>query len=443
MRLLIPLALLSVLIARPASAQWTRVDTNYGLPAPYDTDLLGADATNVYAIVLAQATTPAAWTVLRSADDGDTWSAVRTIPVGGTSVEAAFLGDLDGLLVAAIPTAVGTVTHLSNDQGTTWSVATPVPSQLVQTFARDGDVLLATGFASFRSPDRGTTWQPISGGQTNQTFNRVVRAGGDFWARNSLGSLYRLPDAATTWERVATAPLNMTGLWLDGGTFWTVGRASFIAPLSLFSSADGVTWTARPTAQPGAYADAYPVPPGDSPWFLTTDATIEIASHFLSADDGASLTDITAGYPRSANGFACVSVYTVTATAAFGATTGGLAGSAGCAPGVDPDAGVYRYTFGGPTAAEGGAPGAPSLALAVAGNPVRDGSTVRLTLSETSTITADLHDALGRRVARLADGTLPAGETILALPTGLAPGIYVVRARAGDQTASRMLTVVR
>lgn len=237
---------LALLAAAPAQAQWTRVDTNYGLPAPYDTDLLGADAANVYALVLAQATTPAAWTVLRSADDGDTWSAVHTIPVGGNSIEASFLGDLDGLLVAAIPTTGGTVTHTSDDQGTTWTVATPVPSQLIGTFARAGDLLLATGFASFRSPDRGATWQPIAGGQTNQTFNRVVRAAGAFWARNSLGSLYRLPDAATTWEQIATAPLNMTGLWLDGGTFWTVGRASFIAPLSLFSSTDGATWTARP-----------------------------------------------------------------------------------------------------------------------------------------------------------------------------------------------------
>lgn len=185
------------------------------------------------------------------------------------------------------------------------------------------------------------------------------------------------------------------------------------------------------------------MPPGDSPWFLATEATITAATHFVSADDGASLTDITAGYPRSANGYACVSVYTATATAAFGATTGGIGASAGCAPGIDPGAGVYRYMLGGQTAAEGDAPGAPALALTVAGNPVRGGSTVRLTLAEPGTVTVDLHDALGRRVARLAEGEHAAGDVTLSLPSGLAPGVYVVRAVVSGQSVSRTLTVVR
>ena len=435
-------AVVALLVAVPAWAQWTRVDTNYGLTAPYKTDLLGADATTLYALVLEQAATPAVWSVLRSADDGDSWSAVRSIPSSGNSVEAAFLGDLDGLLVAALPTTAGTVVHLSENRGTTWTEATPVPSSFILAFARDGDHLLATGYATYRSPDRGVTWQPIGGGMTNQAFPRSVRFAGAFWAATQGGFLHRLPDAATAWEQPAGAPAGVLSIWLDGATLWAKGRASLISPLTHYATTDGITWTPRAAASPADYRDAYPAPPDADPWFLTSEASIGTATHFLSTDDGVSLTDITTGYPRSSNGYACVSVYTATGTAAVGATTGGVAGASGCTPGTDPDAGVYRYTFGGASTAEG-TPGTEDLTIRLARNPTSGGGAITIRQREAAPLDVALYDALGRRTAQLAQGTVRVGATRLMLPQNLASGVYIVHARAGVQHATQTVTVIR
>ena len=440
MRALLASAIM-LLLSAPASAQWTRVDTNYGLTEPYTTDLVGADADNLYALVLTPTSTPAMWNVLRSPDDGDSWSTVRTMPSGNT-VEGSFLGDLNGLLVASVlngPTTAAV--HLSDDGGTTWTEATSVPSQLIVAFGRDGDVLLATGLTTFLSPDRGATWQAI-GGTSNQGFIRVAHFAGAFWAPDQAGFLYRLSDGATSWERASSGPTGILGIWIDGSTLWVKGRTSLISPLSLFSTTDGVTWTAQPTAQPDAYAEAYPAPPNDDPWFLPSEATNSASTHFLSSYHGVSVIDITTGYPRSSNGFACVSSYTATATAAVGATTGGVGGSTGCTPGTDANAGVYRYSFGGSTAAEGTRE-AGGLAITLAPNPTRGIAAVRLQTDTPGPVAVDLYDALGRHMAHLGDGERPVGEITFAVPESLTPGVYVVRAVAGQQIVSRTLTVVR
>lgn len=51
---------------------------------------------------------------------------------------------------------------------------------------------------------------------------------------------------------------------------------------------------------------------------------------------------------------------------------------------------------------------------------------------------------LGRRVAVLADGDMPAGRHEARLDgRTLAPGVYVVRLTAGRRSVSRLVTVVR
>ena len=57
---------------------------------------------------------------------------------------------------------------------------------------------------------------------------------------------------------------------------------------------------------------------------------------------------------------------------------------------------------------------------------------------------AAAYDALGRRVAVLQDGPLPAGRTALALDgAALPPGAYVIRVRAGGATAAVRLVLAR
>ncbi len=87
---------------------------------------------------------------------------------------------------------------------------------------------------------------------------------------------------------------------------------------------------------------------------------------------------------------------------------------------------------------------APSatLALGVAPNPAVGASTVTLALPAATAATVEVFDALGRRVATLAQGEQAAGTTRLAVPS-LAPGVYVVRATTATESATTTLTVIR
>ena len=92
---------------------------------------------------------------------------------------------------------------------------------------------------------------------------------------------------------------------------------------------------------------------------------------------------------------------------------------------------------------EGPAP-SEALALAVLGHPARGGLRLRVTLAEAAPATVTLYDALGRRVARLHDGPLAAGATVLDLPaSALPPGVYAVRVVAGHHAATALVTIAR
>ena len=86
-------------------------------------------------------------------------------------------------------------------------------------------------------------------------------------------------------------------------------------------------------------------------------------------------------------------------------------------------------------------------ALALKGafpNPARSQSEVRYTLAEAADVRVELYDALGRRVATLADGPQAAGPQRAAVEAGTLPaGLYVYRVFAGASTLSGTLTVIR
>ncbi len=90
------------------------------------------------------------------------------------------------------------------------------------------------------------------------------------------------------------------------------------------------------------------------------------------------------------------------------------------------------------------APGAPGLALAVAPNPSAGAATLRYVLPAPGAVRLVVLDALGRTVARLADGEHAAGTHTVALGTSrLAPGVYVARLDAAGTVATRRFTVAR
>jgi len=86
-------------------------------------------------------------------------------------------------------------------------------------------------------------------------------------------------------------------------------------------------------------------------------------------------------------------------------------------------------------------PAADALAP-LAPNPSAGEARTVLTLARAASVTAEVVDVLGRRVALLHEGPLPAGAHALTA-AGLAPGVYVLRVTGAAAPMARRLTVVR
>ncbi|OZC03872.1 CHRD domain-containing protein [Rubricoccus marinus] len=106
--------------------------------------------------------------------------------------------------------------------------------------------------------------------------------------------------------------------------------------------------------------------------------------------------------------------------------------------------GVSNLTGGGggfPSASEETPDG--TIVLTVA-NPLRADAQVRFETPVSGDVSLVLYDALGRRVAVLAEGDLAAGaHTATLRASSLAPGVYVLRLAASGTQMTRTLTVVR
>ncbi len=80
----------------------------------------------------------------------------------------------------------------------------------------------------------------------------------------------------------------------------------------------------------------------------------------------------------------------------------------------------------------------------VSPNPLRERAEVVFALPAPSEVSLAVFDALGREVARLAEGAFEAGEHRARLDASALPaGAYVVRLQAGGVTAARGVTLVR
>ena len=89
-------------------------------------------------------------------------------------------------------------------------------------------------------------------------------------------------------------------------------------------------------------------------------------------------------------------------------------------------------------------PAGPGLALFVTPNPVAASASIRLTLDRPRAVRVDVIDMLGRRVAEVMTGPLPAGETTLRWVSGaVAPGSYLCRVVGDGVFETLPVTVVR
>lgn len=97
-----------------------------------------------------------------------------------------------------------------------------------------------------------------------------------------------------------------------------------------------------------------------------------------------------------------------------------------------------------PTVTAEAEPDRSPLMVHVWPNPARGATTVTVTLPCTDEVTVTVHDALGRRILTLHEGSLPAREHAFRLNAGgLAGGTYFVRVSARASSVTRPLVVLR
>ncbi len=76
-------------------------------------------------------------------------------------------------------------------------------------------------------------------------------------------------------------------------------------------------------------------------------------------------------------------------------------------------------------------------------HPVSGPAHLRFYLPRSSDVRMEAYDLMGRRVAVLAEGNQQQGWREAVWPDGLSAGVYLVRLRAGSETQTRQVVVVR
>ncbi len=399
------------------------------------------------------------------ATEGFGRAAVSQVEVRGDLVVAAGLADF----------GYGTGLYRSPDRGATWS-------RVDLAFASRGltDVHIDPAGRVFASPDRcfdagcapsgvyrsldgGLTWAatPLALGGSVAAARLADGPGGALWALFSTRALYRSLDGGDSWTLRGTAPFSKTFAVGDDGTLWV---GSDQPEVSVARSTDGgATWQTVLAPSAGLRTSAIVV---------ARDGAVVVGASGLgyrSADNGQTWSTISFGFAqpfyeldvlrRGADG-------TLFAGADRGAPVlRSLDDGQSWAPVADglPETeyaidlalgadgvlwaalgrgGLFRTTAPAVVSADTEAP-EEAFGVTVAPNPARGASAVTLALPVAeAALRVTVVDALGRAVARLHDGPASAGALRLALPP-LPAGVYVVRAVADGQTASRRLVVVR
>jgi hypothetical protein len=77
-------------------------------------------------------------------------------------------------------------------------------------------------------------------------------------------------------------------------------------------------------------------------------------------------------------------------------------------------------------------------------NPFNPSTNIRFTLFEPARAAVTVYDLLGRQIASLADGEFPAGTHEFRFDaSGLAPGVYYYRLRAGSYVQTRSMILLK
>jgi photosystem II stability/assembly factor-like uncharacterized protein len=410
------LILVSVLLATPATAQWTRVT---GIPA-----------TRVFSL-WANGDTIAAGTdtvVYVSTDAGTSWGR-STKPVSGlTSIEALWLRG--GRLFAGIPDKG---VYVSEDWGATWApfneglVGGLFDSQLdvVDLAARGDNLFAATAGAGVyvRSFVEPSAWQLFGSAlEPNQASNvsRLVGGGSRLIAlAGSNGMVFFNEPGETDWT-----PSNLDNVGIRSGL-----------------AAQSGTWTGTQWVI-GTNGGLYRSPAGQEPWVrfdarlgtLIWTAFVTQKGHIFAAFDTPnsavleeSVDDGTTWDNEEVQPGVFIQALTISGNVLYAARSDGLwlrrLDLTGVA--IDGTRNPLRFAMAGP-------------------QPFGNRTSLRFELSQAQVISIELFDVRGRLVRTPAEGRWTSGRHEVVLDgRGLASGVYIARLTAGARRQVVRLVHVR
>ena len=371
--------------------------------------------------------------------DGQTWTAVREVCDGDGGLDdlaiagaararfvrmlgftrgtrfgfSLFEFEVNGLRSAQQPPAVALTSPAAGtvDLGTTLAVsasATDADGTVPAVNFYVGETLLASAVAAPYT----TTWTPAVG---TYTLTAVATDTDGTRVRSApVVVVVEDPDAIVRYEAEA-------GRLVGGTAVEALAGASGGQVVTLYDASDvGITWTVdAPSAGTYPVTVRYALPFGPQSQNLVVNGTATAVS--FAGSDG-SLRSVMRDVALNA-----------------GANEVRLEAGSGFMS-VD----YLEVVVIPPTAGEAGAPAA-ELALGQAfPNPATNAATVPYTMASSGPVRLAVYDALGRRVALLVDGVVPAGEHRAPFSAGaLAGGVYVVRLEADGQTRTRRLVVTR
>lgn len=420
-------------VTLPDGARLARVPT-IGLQRSDDEGVTWHDATrglgraSVRRVAAADGVTYVSDAYLYRRADGAAWERLAP-PEPGYPVSNLLLAEAGGVLwVAAHDRWPQDRPRLfrSDDQGATWTDATPDTARIVGSLVRhpDGWLLAATSGGIYRARAEADQWEFLAD-SPSLVQDVQVDAAGRIFAGVSIsgnihrGALYRSDDAGQTWLQLATwdRPIYAVGVHRGVLLAATSGNA-------IYSSADdGATWGRASPASEHDDAVLSFFSPGDSTLYATLDG-----SGVWRSDD--------AGHTWHDTGLLALLGYARVHNLALDA--GGHLLAAADWPGLYRSAQPVVLAADAPPARSGTALEAPFP------NPSPGEVSIPVHLDRPGHVRVRVYDVLGREVALLHEGPLPAGSHLVRWDPGDAPsGLYLVRMEAGPARQARTLLRVR
>jgi photosystem II stability/assembly factor-like uncharacterized protein len=279
-------------------------------------------------------------------------------------------------------------------------------------------VMLGTPSGMFRSMDGGDNWTPSSSGPTRGASTIVLSGAGSGYAFAAVegDGVYRSDDWGWNWTRMSSGLPSQSVLSIAVSPRGVVYAGT--AGAGVYRSTDnGTTWT-QTSSLAGRSVTSLAMN-SFGVLFAGTDGGV-----YRSLDGASTWARVNTDHNGMVN-----MVYDDGRGRVLALTDGGVFMT-------DVENGAVAGVEAAPKAVS------ESIVLAVAGNPLRDGSTVQIATSRGGVLRVALVDELGVERSVLSNGAVVPGEQSIRLDrNGLTSGVYLVTASIGDEMVATPVVV--